>query len=80
MDAPTSSQLSALKWLRNRNGDGVFDKHQVLTAGGECAPVMRSTWSKLERVGLVERYLNNRRLRVTDLGRAADVSKVAESR
>lgn len=75
----TDSQLAALKWLRNRTGDGVFDRHQVLTAAGERAPVMRSTWTKLERLGLVERYLNNRRLRVTDIGRAADVSKVRES-
>lgn len=75
----TVSQLAALKWLRNRNADGVFDRHQVLVAGGERAPVMRSTWSKLESLGLVERYLNKRRIRVTPTGLAIDVSRVEES-
>lgn len=75
----TPSQLAALKWLRNRRGDGVFDRHQVLTAAGERAPVMRSTWTKLEKLGLVERYHDNRRLRVTPDGERADVSKVEES-
>lgn len=77
--ALTSAQLSALKWLRNRNGDGVFDRHQVLTAAGERAPVMRATWTKLEHAGLVERYHNNRRLRVTESGRLEDISRVNES-
>lgn len=73
------SMLSALKWLRSRNGDGVFDRHQVLVAGGERAPVMRSTWSKLADAGLVELYLERRRLRVTADGLKLDLSKVAES-
>lgn len=75
----TDAQKSALKWLANRTGDGVFDRHQVLTAAGERAPVMRSTWTRLERAGLVERYLSNRRLRITDEGRALDLSRVGES-
>lgn len=75
----TTACLSALKWLRNRNGDGVFDRNQVLNAAGERAPVMRSTWNKLEAEGLVEKYLNNRRLRVTEKGVAIDLSRVAES-
>lgn len=33
----TTACLSALKWLRNRNGDGVFDRNQVLNAAGERA-------------------------------------------
>jgi len=75
----TDAMLSALKWLRNRNADGVFDRHQVLTAAGERAPVMRSTWSKLEKAGLVERYHNRRRLRVTAAGLAVDLRNVGES-
>jgi hypothetical protein len=71
--------LSALLWLKNRTGDGVFDGNQVLTAAGERAPVMRSTWSKLENDGLVERYLNNRRLRITDAGKLIDLRGVKES-
>lgn len=75
----TDSQKSALLWLRNRNGDGVFDKHQVLTAAGERAPYLRSTWSKLESCGLVERYLNGRRLRITDAGKSVDLRGVSEN-
>jgi len=71
--------LSALLWLKNRTGDGVFDRNQVLTAAGERAPVMRSTWSKLENDGLVERYLSNRRLRITDAGKLVDLRGVRES-
>lgn len=79
MTAPTAAQLAALKWLRNRNGDGVFDRNQVLIAGGEPAPVMRSTWTRLERFGLVERYLENRRLRLTAEGQRVDLSRFEES-
>lgn len=75
----TPSQLSALKWLRNRNGDGVFaGAGQVLLAAGERAGVMRGTWSKLEQLGLVERY-DRRRLRVTDAGKAIDLHRVSEA-
>lgn len=79
MSTPTPAQLSALKWLRNRNGDGVFDRNQVLIAAGERAPVMRSTWSRLEGFGLVERYQDSRRLRLTEDGRRLDLSRVEES-
>lgn len=79
MRKATASMLSALLWLKNRNGDGVFDRNQVLTAAGERAPIMRSTWSKLENDGLVERYLNNRRLRITDAGKLVDLRGVRES-
>lgn len=75
----TSSQKSALLWLRNRNGDGVFDRNGVFVAGGERAPYMRSTWNKLEADGAVEFYLNRRRLRVTDAGKAVDLRQVREN-
>lgn len=75
----TPSQLAALKWLRNRNGDGVFDRTQVLVAAGDRAPVMRATWNKLEALALVEFYASRRRIRVTDAGRAVDLSKIAEA-
>ncbi|RWP31794.1 hypothetical protein [Mesorhizobium sp.] len=73
------SCLSALKWLRNRNGDGVFDRNQVLVAGGERAPVMRATWNKLQASELVEFYMERRRLRVTKAGYVVDLSRVEES-
>ncbi|TIU45072.1 MAG: hypothetical protein E5W19_31955 [Mesorhizobium sp.] len=75
----TTAMLAALKWLRNRNADGVFDRNHVLTAGGERAPVMRATWSKLEKAGLVELYLDRRRVRVTSQGMLANLSKIEES-
>ncbi|TIM16254.1 MAG: hypothetical protein E5Y67_03410 [Mesorhizobium sp.] len=73
------SCLSALKWLRNRNGDGVFDRNQVLVASGERAPVMRATWNKLQAAELVEFYMERRRLRVTQAGYLVDLSRVEES-
>jgi hypothetical protein len=80
MTTPTQPQLSALLWLVRRNGDGLFDKNNVLVASGERAPVMRSTWSKLETLGLVERYGNrNKRLRITVDGAVYDLRGVEES-
>lgn len=60
----TTSQVVALKWLMERNGDGLFDRSGCLVAGGERAPVMRSTWNKLSDQGHVEFYLDRKRLRV----------------
>jgi hypothetical protein len=60
----TKSQSDALKWLREHNGDGVFERNGVLLAGGERAPFMRSTWNALRDAGRVEFYDNNRRVRV----------------
>lgn len=76
----TLSQKKALKWFANRGGDGVFDKHQVLLAGGDSAPIMRATWNALEKAGLVEFYLDRRRLRISSVGKKFDLSGVAESR
>jgi hypothetical protein len=75
----TQSQLAALKWLRNRNGDGVFDRTHVLVAACERAPVMRSTWNALAKHELVEFYLDRRRLRVTEAGYRIDLARVEES-
>lgn len=75
----TKAQLAALKWLINRNSDGVFDRNNVLMAGGERAPIMRSTWNALRDLGFVELYLNNRRLRVTETGKMVDLRNVTES-
>ncbi|WP_457660862.1 hypothetical protein [Sinorhizobium medicae] len=74
----TDAMKSALKWLTNRNADGVFDKNQVLIAAGQRAPVMRSTWSRLEKAGLVERYMNNRRMKITAAGLAMNLRGVQE--
>ena len=50
------SMIAAIKWLREHNGDGLFDKRGVVLAAGELAPFMRSTWNALRDVGLVEMY------------------------
>ena len=57
------AMVAALRWLREHNGDGMFDRHGDLLAGGELAPVMRCTWNRLRDVGLVEMY------KPTDKGR-----------
>jgi hypothetical protein len=53
---PTGAQARALKWLKDRGGDGMFDNDGVLLAMGELAPFMRSTWNALRDLGLVEFY------------------------
>lgn len=75
----TGPQKSALKWLRNRGGDGVFDKTRVLIARGERAGVMRKTWNILRDLGAVELYANNKRVKVTEFGSSIDLSQVYES-
>lgn len=70
----STAALDALRWLIDHNGDGGFEtwpRHCVLCAAGEEAPVMRGTWKVLAGVGLVEFYHSNKRLRVTEAGRAA---------
>lgn len=52
----TKSQAEALKWLRDRTGDGCFDRYGVAFAAGETAPFRRSTWNALRDLGLVEFY------------------------
>jgi len=52
----TKSQAEALKWLRERGGDGIFDRCGVLIASGESAPHTRATWNALAKLGLVEMY------------------------
>lgn len=52
----SEASLAAIKWLREHNGDGIFDNHGVLLAAGEGAPFTRSTWNALQRAGLVEFY------------------------
>lgn len=60
----TEAQRAALRWFKAHNGDGLFDVHGVLVAGGELAPVMRSTWNKLRDAGFVEFYQDRKRLRL----------------
>lgn len=62
----TKSQKEALKWLSEHNGDGVFDRNQVLIAAGCDAPHTRATWNALRDLGAVEFYQNNRRVRITN--------------
>lgn len=75
----TAAMWGAFVWLKNRNGDGVFDKNHVLVAGGEKAPVMRSTWNKLAADGLLEFYEGKKRIRLTDAAKAINTSNMKES-
>lgn len=75
----TNPQRAALKWLKNRGGDGVFDKGHVLNARGERAGVMVATWIALENEGMVERYANRKRLKITDQGNLENLAAVEES-
>ena len=68
----------ACLWLRNRNGDGGFDRNQVLLAGGDHAPFNRSTWNKLEAAGLAEFYQSRRRIRLTEKGRRFDIGTASD--
>jgi hypothetical protein len=52
----TRAQQAALKWLKDRGGDGCFDRHGVAFAQGETAPVTRHTWNGLAEAGLLEFY------------------------
>lgn len=75
----TDAQKSALKWLKYRGGDGVFDKGHVLNARGERAGVMVATWIVLENEGMVERYANRKRLKITPQGNLENLAMVGES-
>ncbi len=68
------SEQSALLWLRDREGDGVFiRKGSVLLAGGEVARVHRRTWNSLEGRDLVEFYAGGVRCRITLAGGAVNL-------
>lgn len=69
-EALTEACRAALKWLRQRNGTGVFDRDGVLLAAGGLAPFMRSTWNTLVARGLIVR--DGRRLTLTALGQDYD--------
>lgn len=75
----TPAMKSALLWLRNRNGDGVFDKSGVLVAAGQRAGVDRSTWNKLSDAGMVEFYRKRKRVRITFDGKYLKLNDVIES-
>lgn len=74
----TDAAKSALVWLRNRQGVGVFEKNkQVLVAQGERAPIMRSTWTALQRLGYVE--ITKSHVLLCDTGWALSLIGVEES-
>lgn len=75
MTAPTKSQLRALLWLKNRGGEGVFNKHNVLLDQGELAGVMRATWNTLADDGLVIYSANKSAKRVAITTNGVEVLK-----
>jgi hypothetical protein len=50
----TNAQQQACAWLSERSGTGLWTKNGTLMAGGEIAPIMRSTWNVLRDAGCVE--------------------------
>lgn len=73
----TAPQRRALQWLKDRGGDGIFNRHGVLLAQGEYAPHERVTWNQLGELGLVEFY-DGVRSGGTGHGRLRVVAKTAE--
>lgn len=74
----TPAERSALRWLKERNGTGVFaekSNHSVLIAAGERGPFRRGTWSKLCGSGMVT--IDRLRVTVTSEGLKANVSDAA---
>jgi hypothetical protein len=69
----TKAQETALRWLIEHGGDGLFDHNGVLLAAGEIAPHTRATWNALADLGLVQFYKpagsRRGRLRATERGR-----------
>lgn len=62
----SDAQRNAVNWLTEHNGDGHFGgRGGTLMAAGEIAPVRRSTWNELEKIGLVEFYSLRRRIRLS---------------
>ena len=70
----TEAKRAALKWLRDRNGTGVFDRDGVLLAGGELGPFMRSTWNKLRDEGFL--VIEKKRVTLLPAAYAVDVGRV----
>jgi hypothetical protein len=62
----TLAQIKALRWLQEHGGTGIFDKHGVLLAKGESAPVTRSTWQVLRDLWFVT--IERKRLTITKPG------------
>ena len=62
----TKAQGEALRWLRERNGTGVWEKPgaTVLVAAGERAPHTRGTWNALRDLGLLK--IEGRRVSLTE--------------
>lgn len=65
----TEAQRLALKWLRDHNGTGMFDKNGVLLAAGELGGFMRSTWNALRDFGCIT--IEKKRVAITEAGRTA---------
>lgn len=77
----TASQKAAARWLHNRGGEGVFNRHQVLLARGELAGVMRATWSALAKGDppCIVFSPCRKRVSLTEAGRAVAMTSPKES-
>lgn len=64
----TEAQQQAAAWLLEHNRTGVWTKQGTLLAGGEIAPVMRSTWNWLRDLGCVTMDRETKRVTLTPDG------------
>lgn len=75
----TPSQTEALKWLRERNGDGAVIRGNVVLAAGEVGPFQWSTWRALIACGACEGYKlgKGRRIKIKDAAPCAPTAPPA---
>lgn len=64
----SDAQQQACAWLAEHNGSGCWGHDGVLIAGGERAPIMRSTWNALKSRGWVA-FEKGTRVEITEEGR-----------
>jgi hypothetical protein len=66
------AQRKALRFLNDRNGEGVIDRYGRLMCAGEVGKFMPDTWLRLMTAGLVKAAGRNR-LRITPKGKSESI-------
>lgn len=68
----SAAQRRALRFLNDRNGEGVLDQYGRLLCAGELGKFLPETWLRLMTIGLV-RAAGRNRLRITPRGKTESV-------
>lgn len=68
----TAAQSEALRWFKERGGDGCFVRGGLVLSRGEIAPHTAATWKALQAAGAVQRYQmgQSNRLRIASVAHA----------